>query len=720
VLHANGRAVVEIFQSPDQYLIPFFQRSYSWEVRHWRRLLDDIDVLYEAPADRQHFLGPLVCARMDSVPTEVRQFQLIDGQQRLTTLTLILCAFRDLANERGDADQAAEIADTYLLNKHRKDMSRYKVVPRIGDREAYRAIVEGKDLSPWRDLRVSECLSFFSKEFRKRFAERGPDSPSRVLRDVTARLGLVVITLGTENPYEIFESLNSTGLPLEQSDLVRNFVFMKVPLQEQDEFYEEHWRSFEARFGATDGHNPVDATDFYRDYLLREGVYLPARDTYVEFRDQNKRRKLTAAEQVADLNRFLGFSLWIHRSTTSPNPQIRERLAEFSRLDTATANPLVLELLSRTDDGRLPLDQFVVAMRDLSSFLIRRAVTGESTRAYGRWFVEAIKRIGADAVEGLRGYWASRGWPGDAEFEKRCLDFPIYRRESEKGRLILEKLEDSYGHKEKVDQSTLSIEHVLPQTLDEGANGAAWRAALGEDWFPEHQRHLHTLGNLTLTGYNSDMSNREYAVKRKALLDSNLRLNRYFNEIERWDVAAIQARGLILAKQLSALWPNPRQSVKEADSVPSLKRASKPNFDVEALRTQSLARLAAVAGFLPVQESEARYRSEDDRVRFVCLASQPYHDGGSENYWFAITPSHLAFLREAEDSRVALCCGSPDRILWFPYNVFLRFVEGMGETAERHWHVTVFLSDTLWLDQPKRSEKIDVGRYLLPVGAAKV
>jgi Protein of unknown function DUF262/Protein of unknown function (DUF1524) len=710
MLDARAKTVQEILHATDQYLIPFFQRSYSWEDKHWRRLLADVDALAESSPDRRHFLGPLVCTPVPHVPGEVTPYQLIDGQQRVTTITLMLCALRDLASEYGQTDLAEEIKEDFLLHKRRQGLDRFKVVPRLGDREALLAILESKDIGPWRGFQVAKCLRFFLSRFRKRAETEPAQTLRRLLRDVTSRMGLVVITVVGENPYKIFESLNSTGLPLAQADLVRNYVFMNVPLEDQQAFYEEYWRPFEAMFNGVGTEPAIDATAFYRDYLLRDGTYLPARDTYADFRDQHLRRGLSAQAQVAELRRFLRFELWLRRPSNCEIPSVRSCLLELSRLDVSTSHPLILSLLSLLEDQSISLETFEMAMRDLSSFVMRRSLTGESTRAYGRWFTEAVKRIGKDVVEDLRGVWVGRGWPNDAELSRQLLEFPIYRREPEKCRLILERLEQSYGHKEKVDPSTLTIEHILPQTIDDGPAGIAWKGVLGPEWFQVHQQWVHTLGNLTLTGYNAEMSNRSYEIKRKALIESNLVLNSYFERVESWGIEAIRRRGLELAAQVASLWPNPRQRETPIRDGP----AAKATFDVEQLRVQSLARLARICGVELIQTGDARYVSPDGRVHLLCLASQPYDDRQGQGYWFGVSPMQLDFLRDGAISHVALCCGSPDRILWIPRDDFLALVENMNKTADKHWHIQIAGGDTIRLDQPKKRTKADVTRYLLP------
>jgi hypothetical protein len=213
------------------------------------------------------------------------------------------------------------------------------------------------------------------------------------------------------------------------------------------------------------------------------------------------------------------------------------------------------------------------------------------------------------------------------------------------------------------------------------------------------------------------MSNNAYAVKRKALLDSNLLLNTYFDPVERWDVESIGRRGRELASLVASLWPNPRQP--EAGVEPELESKAgrtsgdRSNFDIEQLRTQSLARLVQVVGMELVQKGDARYVSEDGRARILCLASQPYPDRHGEGYWFGVSPTQLEFLNDASVAHVALCCGTPDRILWIPRNDLSGFVENTNRTPARHWHIQVVAGDAIRLDQPRKQTKVDVTHYLL-------
>ena len=357
--------------------------------------------------------------------------------------------------------------------------------------------------------------------------------------------------------------------------------------------------------------------------------------------------------------------------------------------------------------------EIVQCLADLSSFVMRRSIVGESTRPYGRWFPEAVRAIKADTVGDLREYWQTRGWPNDQQLTSKLVEFQAYRRERRKCQLILDRLEESYAHKERVDRATLSIEHVLPQTIGDDKSGRQWQDTLGPQWFELHQQWVHTLGNLTLTGYNPDMSNRPFGEKKPALVNSNLVLNSYFETVDNWTVDEIRHRGKTLAIEVAALWPNPTDSSKADPLQPNISSHSRGRFDVDGLRRLSLERLQNRFGYRVNSEGEVRYSSTDGRHKLLCIASQPYETSESLRYWFGISPGQLAFLGGGKEGHVALCCGSPDRILWFELEYFAPLVEQMNETEGRHWHIEILWGDSILLTQPKQGGKADVTSCLL-------
>lgn len=556
-MEAHVKTVREILHSGDQFLVPFFQRQYSWTKKDWANLYTDIVALTEDGEETKHFLGPLVVTPFHHVPGDGPRYQLIDGQQRLTTLSLALAALRDIARLKELADLADEIHEDYLVHRRLQDLQRFKVVPRLEDRRDYEMVIDGTAPGVVAGTGIIGCHSFFKRAWRNPVSDAGEAMARRILAALTARLSLVAITVDGENPYEIFESLNWKGLPLEEADLIRNFLFMKIPPVDQASFHETRWKPYEGRFEAVGRYEKVPPTQFYRNYLMREGHYCPNKRAYVEFKNQNLDRGLSTIEQVMELHRFANFELWLQRPEVCERDYLRDRLSENQQLDISTAHPLLLNLLDRHDKGHLTREELDVCLRDLASFVIRRTICGESTRAYGRWFPEAILNIVTRPSADLRRYWMEKGWPDDATFIQRLSEFPIYVREKKKCRLLLEGLERSEGHPESVDPATLTIEHVLPQTIGNDEAGRSWRYELGPAWQVESEKFLHTLGNLTLTGTNPELGNNPFSVKRPMFARSNVPLNAWFTSLDHWNGVEIRRRSVELGRRIAGIWPRP-------------------------------------------------------------------------------------------------------------------------------------------------------------------
>jgi hypothetical protein len=501
-MDARAKTVRDILYSGDQYLVPFFQRSYSWEKRHWERLRDDLESLIGDDLNPQHFMGPLVCTPHNPVPAEVVPYQLIDGQQRLATLILLLVALRDVCRESGANDLAEEIMEDYIVHRRREGLQRLKIVPRLGDRDVFVRMIEGNPVPNDQQTGMGKAYRYYRAWLRSRDPQGSAQSLKDVFTACTARLSLVVITIMGENPYEIFESLNAAGLPLEESDLIRNFIFMKIPLAEQDLFNREHWQPFEGTFEVNGAVPHSLTTAFYRSYLMRNGDYSKAKATFVDFKAQSVARGLDQRQLVAEMSKFAVYDQIIHQPDRCSSPWLRSALGRVAMLDVATATPLLMHLMDRHAVGLLAEQDLLACIRDFESFIIRRSVCGESTRGYGRWFPSSIREIGDHPRVDLQRVWFSHGWPDDAAFIPSLVQFPLYRREQRKCRLILETLEESFGHREAVDLGPLTIEHVMPQTIGVDANGRAWREMLGEGWLTHRQEWGDTVGNLTLTGYN--------------------------------------------------------------------------------------------------------------------------------------------------------------------------------------------------------------------------
>ncbi len=558
-MDAKAKPIEEILHSGHQFLVPFFQRNYSWKRENWERLSNDIWSLMEERERKKHFLGPLVCAGMQPMPGEVIKFQLIDGQQRLTTLSLLLLAIRNVARDKSDQELADEINETFLVHRHKKGTQRYKLVPRTGDREVYQAMLDDKPFDALTPRLLTEGYDYF----RKLVQTYCVDDPLRLkslFDTVVNRLYLVVITLDQEDPYEIFDSLNSTGLPLEESDLIRNFVFMQVSLELQDEFQSQCWQGFENSFDK-DGLS-INQTRFYREFLMREGSYVKKDAVFSEFRDFYEQNNFTPEQCVELLQRYLRIARTIASDGVGMPAKTRLALQQLNSMDVeSTANPLLMSLLGRHMAKSISDSELTRCLQAITSFVFRRTICNESTRAYGKWFCECIAELGEAPVEKLEAYLLHRGWPDNETFVSSAVEFQLYRREHRKCRTALHSIEIAYGHKESPDLVPMQIEHVMPQSLPKGDAGKEWRTYLGDSAERQHKAWLDTIGNLTLTGYNGNLSNKSFTEKKKIFAESKLSMNESIATSTSWTIEKIRDRGMQLAGRLATIWTRPESSV---------------------------------------------------------------------------------------------------------------------------------------------------------------
>ena len=562
-MKADIATVAALLKGSSIFLIPHFQRAYSWEKRQWERLWSDVLGIAADTGTRKHFIGPLVCAATVPVAGDnITRFEVIDGQQRLTTMSVLFGALRDAAIELGDSELAAEIAEDFLVHHRRKDAMRYKLIPRTADRAVWQKLVERHENAASDTSSIDDPWLWFREQTRAIAAREGSSGIRRIIHAAGQRLAFVSITIVDENPYRVFESLNTTGLELTEFDLVRNHLFMKVPIEAQENFDAQVWRPFESLWNEACGSSSIGgkrATVFLRQFLMRKAGRFNKGETFLQFKTWADGLNVSPTEIVAVLFKQAMVAVEMlkleqlrdrRQSGTDgadwPTDPLRQRLLQLAYCDAGTAMPLVLELFDRSDRGTLDIDELRGCLQDLVSFLVRRAIAGEKSKSYDKRFVEITRGLGTPTRSSLQDALHRTGWPSNATVLAAANTFPLYASERLKARLILEELERALAKKEKVQLAQLQIEHILPQKLT-GADAKEWREMLGTTARIDHERLVHTLGNLTLTGFNQNMSNKAFGEKRKILNGSKLHLNEYFHGLRRWTGESIDARGQELA-----------------------------------------------------------------------------------------------------------------------------------------------------------------------------
>ena len=548
-MKASETHLGKILEGNNQFVVPLFQRPYTWDEARWKVLWLDLVELCEDEAEttraKPHFLGSIVTVPTRSVPEGVTKYLLIDGQQRLTTLQVLLAALRDLAREIPGA-LAERLDKSYLVNQFEEELDHYKLLPTQtnGDRNAFLAVVKG-EVSPEPSSRITKAYEWFGKKLKSRGA---PDA-ERMAGIILRRLSLVSIVLDhDDNPHLIFESLNYKGEPLTQGDLIRNYFLMRVPAAEQEKVFKRCWEPMQLRLRE-------ELSEFVRRFLMRQGGIVKQGEIYRTLKERTD-------EQTPDgistfLDEMLRSAVHYHRlldPSQELNPDLHERLRRFERLEVSVAWPLILNLYADQDSGALSTEEFCAILDTLENYFIRRFICGVPTYGLNKILTPLYNQAKAQMSlrDGIRVILAQKDYPSDTNFRQSLINVRLYGtgERLSKARLVLEALERRLAGKEQVATAPLSIEHIMPQTIT-----PSWQEHLGESWRETHEIKLHTLGNLTLTGYNSELSNGDFAAKRTLFLQSPIHLSRSITRFEQWDEEAIQQRGEELAELALQVWP---------------------------------------------------------------------------------------------------------------------------------------------------------------------
>lgn len=556
-MKAEDTLVTNLLEGAKQFIVPIFQRDYSWGTKHCQQLWKDVIRVGSDPNVKGHFLGSVVYVAAEDNTATITRWLLIDGQQRMTTLTLLLIALRDQINQaQGNGDGGDEVStpeeldDYYLRNRHGKGDRRHKLHLRRADHDTLNTLLDGKEFPEAASERVKENFIFL----RDLVAQANVQTVYAGIKKLV--VVDVCLTRGQDDPQMIFESLNSTGVDLTQADLIRNFVLMRLDETSQTQLYEEYWQPIERAFGRR---YRTEFDKFVKDFLtlqMRPGTPLKAAEIYHEFRSFFSRtvEKRGVDGILCDLRRFgtyyTAFSLGQEKQ-----PALKEAFARLRSL-IEVASPVVLTLYDYHERAKtLSADEFVEAIELLESFVFRRSVCDMQTRSLGQIFSSLAYRITEtqpllSLKVALYRQGKKRRFPTDAEFREALETRDVYDMRT--CFYLLDRLENF--SKERIDTALFTIEHVMPQNEDLRPE---WRTMLGGDWQSVQETWLHRLGNLTLTGYNSTYSDRPFAEKKTiagGFSDSPLRLNKFIREQSAWTATTIEQRGKQLAEKALAVW----------------------------------------------------------------------------------------------------------------------------------------------------------------------
>lgn len=564
-MKATEAKFLDFIKKSPQFVIPIYQRTYSWTERECRQLWDDIVRTGGNEVITAHFIGSIVYIEKGLYQiTSQSPLLVIDGQQRLATLSLLIAALaKELENFSDDRQEQVEgfsprkLRNYYLINPEEESERHYKLILSQTDKNSLIAMVTGNTLPKEHSRRIIENY----KLFEKWIAEHQGDLTT-ICKGI-AKLVVVDIALSRDqdNPQLIFESMNSTGRELTQADLIRNFILMGLEPDLQTHLYENYWRPMELDFGQEAYGTHFD--NFMRHYLTVKIGEVPRLDKiYEAFKTYARSPEIEKAGVEALLSDIRDFARYFCAMVLGAEEDqgLSWAFHDLRELKVDVAYPFLLELYSDYNSDILSKEDFLATVRLVEAYVFRRAICSIPTNSLNKTFATFTKALKKDRyLESIQAHFlllpSYRRFPHDEEFKKevQARDLYNFSRRS----YWLRRLEN-YGRKERVGVDEYTIEHILPQNENLSKE---WQDALGPEWERIHETWLHTLGNLTLTGYNTEYSDRPFKDKRNmpgGFKESPLKLNQELGQLDQWNEDSIKARARRLSEITVSVWQAPR------------------------------------------------------------------------------------------------------------------------------------------------------------------
>lgn len=566
-LQAGEITLNKLLNTSRQFIVPIFQRNYSWQKSQYEQLWFDILRASKFKEKQNHFIGSIVYIDMGTPAGRPQQLLLIDGQQRLTTISILLCAIKDYVqkfNLETKLINLAKIKNQFLYNSDEIDEDRYKLLLNVQDKETYIKLIDNTIFTVNKPAaNIIKCYEFFYERIEDFIKQDGQ------IDEIYAgifKLSLVSISLDkdSDNPQMIFESMNSTGKDLSQTDLLRNYLLMDLTPEKQTRLYKTYWKPMEELFGEDIYKNDVNKFDYFiRDFLTLKsdtGYICKINNVYENFKRYYLDNNCEKFAVLKDLFTYAKYYACIDL-LQEKDDELKLYWQEFKKLDSHVVYPFLLKLYDDYSRQILIKEDFKKILQVVISYLWRRAICEIPTNSLSKTFATLYQAVDKeDYVNSIIKAFVFKSiykrFPSDYEVREKLQTKDIYHFRLRK--YLLEALENYY-HKEPIDLNTANytIEHIMPQNIE---HNLSWQQMLGEDWQEVHSLYLHSLGNLTITGYNAEMSNKSFGEKvngESGFKHSHLKLNESIAQCDVWNKKAIQRRTNILTDIILKIWKYP-------------------------------------------------------------------------------------------------------------------------------------------------------------------
>ncbi|GAA9871626.1 DUF262 and DUF1524 domain-containing protein [Helicobacter pylori] len=562
----------------NQFVIPIYQRLYSWKKEQCEQLWDDIIKIGGNDKANGHFIGSILYVLDGNTPSS--PLLIIDGQQRLTTITLLFIALR---NHLSDEVKRKEI-ESYLINSNKDGDKKFRLILSESDKDTLLSLIDKNKRKPSEpSVKIVENFELF-----KKWISENTDKLETIFKGLE-KLMIVEIALekGKDDPQLIFESMNSKGIELAQTDLIRNYIVMETEIEKQEGFYNKYWRAMEEEFKQ----NEKWFDRFVRHYLTIKTREIPnINKVYVALKDYRQKERIGIEDLLKDLQKYCGYFCQIAFKKEA-NKDLNKALGFLVDLEMDVVYPLLLELYSDYSDGVLSKQDFIPIIALTESYLVRRAVCGLGANSLNKVFPSFTKHIQKNEYfESLKAHFGSltnnQRFPDDDEFKNLFITIDFYK--FKKREYFFERLEN-FDRKERVYTREYTTEHIMPQKLTE-----EWEKVLGQDHERIHTQYLHTIGNLTLTGYNQEYSNNSFQEKRdmeNGFKQSPLKLNQSLKDLESFGEKEIEKRANDLADWALKIWTYPNLNAETLEKYkPKKDKKEKKVYDLNSYKFSSRSR----------------------------------------------------------------------------------------------------------------------------------